>query len=246
MKDKYWAKNKYSKVDPVDYEMARFQTAAGKLIDETEKKAVSELIRASTIPRSSGINILDVATGPGRLAFYLEKQFKNATITGMDVNQNMLAKAESTAVREKSKVTFVQGDIYQMPFKDNQFDIVAGLRFSMHLPDIDSLLKELARILQKDGILIFDIFNMTSILSVKSLRTGSRGRSGGWYTVSDMIDFSFRNGLEFVRKKGIFLFGETPVRKFPEKLLFMISVSVTPPIFLQDFSTKIVLCFRKI
>lgn len=245
MKDKYWAKNKYSAVDPVDYEMARFRTNAGKLIDETEKKAVADMLWECITFHGRKINILDVATGPGRLAFFLEKQFENAKITGMDINGNMLAKAKTKARQINSKVKFVQGDIYRLPFKDDKFDAVTGLRFSMHLPGMASFMKELARVVKKDGILIFDIFNSTSILRMKSSGSNSRHKDAGWYSLSDVMGYSAQNGLELIRKKGIFLIGETLLRKFPEKLLFLAFVFVTPPLFLQDFSTKIVLCLRK-
>lgn len=237
MKDKYWAKNKYSKVDPLDYETARFRTNAGKLIDETEKKAVLDLLLNSGIENKKDLKILDVATGPGRLAFYLEDNFRNAKITAVDINENMLKRAREIAGEKKVNINFIRGDIYQLPFKENQFDAVVGLRFSMHLPDINSIISELARVLKKDGILIFDIFNLNSIL---------RLRSSGWYKVSDLIDLLPQNGLEFVQKKGLFLCGETIHRRFPDKLFFLLSAFVRPPLFLQDFSTKIVLCFRKI
>lgn len=237
MKDKYWAKKKYSQVDPVDYTLQRFSTSAGKLIDEAEKRAVLDLLQHSGKEYKKELKILDVATGPGRLAFYLEDNLREAKITGVDINENMLKRAREIAGEKKVNINFIKGDIYHLPFKKEQFDVVTGLRFSMHLPDIDSLIRELARVLKKDGILIFDIFNLNSIL---------RLRSSGWYNVSDLIDLLSQNGLEFVQKKGLFLYGETIHRRFPEKLLFMLSVFVRPPLFLQDFSTKIVLCFRKI
>src|SRR3990167_3948548 len=146
MKNKYWAKNKYSTVDPLDYEIARFRTNAGKLIDEAEKRAVLDLLLNSGIDYKKDFKILDAATGPGRLAFYLSDHLREAKITGVDINENMLRRARE----------------------------IAG------------------------------------------------------------------------QKKGLFLCGETILRTFPEKLLFILSVFVRPPLFLQNFSTKIVLCFRKI
>ncbi|OGG20635.1 hypothetical protein A3D03_03240 [Candidatus Gottesmanbacteria bacterium RIFCSPHIGHO2_02_FULL_40_13] len=246
MKNKYWAKNKYSTVDPLDYEIARFRTNAGKLIDEAEKRAVLDLLLNSGIDYKKDFKILDAATGPGRLAFYLSDHLREAKITGVDINENMLRRAREIAGEKKVNINFIKGDIYHLPFQKAQFDAVVGLRFSMHLPDIDSLIRELARVLKKDGILIFDIFNLKSILRLRSSGKNSKRQFSGWYNVSDLIDVSAQNGLEFVQKKGLFLCGETILRTFPEKLLFILSVFVRPPLFLQNFSTKIVLCFRKI
>ncbi len=244
MKDKYWAKNKYSEVHPADYEKARFYTNAGKLIDNTEKRTVLELL-IKYQKYHYRQKILDIACGPGRLSFFLEKNMENADITGIDINKNMLTGAKVNARKRKSRVKFVQADLYHLPFAPNQFDAVAGLRFSMHLPDIDTVLKEIQRVLKPEGILIFDIFNVRSILKLKSI-TGSKSVNTGLYSYQDMVGIANDNKLKFLGKRGILLFGETIIRRFPEQLLFLISPLLKPPFFLQDFSTKIVLCFRKI
>lgn len=246
MNDKYWAKNKYSTVDPLDYETARFRTNAGKLIDETEKKAVLDLLLNSGIENKKDLKILDVATGPGRLAFYLAEHLRDVKITAVDINENMLRRAREIARGKNVNINFIKGDIYHLPFKEKQFDAVTGLRFSMHLPDINILLRELARVLKKDGILIFDIFNLKSILRLRSSGKNPKRQFSGWYKVSDLIDLLPQNRLELVQKKGLFLCGETIHRRFPEKLFFLLSAFISPPLFLQNFSTKIVLCFRKI
>ena len=129
MKHKYWARKKYSQVDPIDYALQRFTTPAGKIIDEVEKKSVLDLLLNSGINRTKKLRILDVATGPGRLAFYLESHLRKAEITGIDINENMLQRARKIAVDNKSKVNFMKGDIYKLPFNENQFDVVTGLRF---------------------------------------------------------------------------------------------------------------------
>ena len=112
MKDKYWAKNKYSTVDPLDYETARFRTHAGKLIDETEKRAVLDLLLNSGVDYKKEPKILDVATGPGRLAFYLKDNLQEAKITGVDINENMLRRAREVARGKKLNINFRVFEIY--------------------------------------------------------------------------------------------------------------------------------------
>lgn len=246
MRDKYWAKNKYSKVNPADYENIRFGTNAGKLIDEVEKESVLKLLK-KYIPKTNRrtYRILDVATGPGRLAFYLEKHLPAMDITGVDINDNMLEKARQCVQENKSEVKFVTGDIYKLPFIDNQFDAVVGLRFSMHLPKIDKVIKEFSRILKKGGILIFDIFNYCSMLRFKLVNRNNKSDCG-FYTIREINKIAKIYQLELLEKKGILLFGETVLRKIPDKLLFLFSPIINPPIFIERFSTKIVLCFKKL
>lgn len=247
MKDKYWAKNKYSTINPADYENIRFGTNAGKIIDEAEKESVYKLLKKYIPKTNKGTyRILDVATGPGRLAFYLEKHLPAADITGVDINDNMLEKARRFAQENKSKVKFVTGDIYKLPFTDNQFDAVVGLRFSMHIPPIDKVIREFSRILKKDGVLIFDIFNCHSILRLKLMTGNINKENCGFYSIGEITRIARSYKLELLGYKGILLFGETLIRKFPEKLLFLLFPIVNPSPILTGISTKLVLSFKKI
>lgn len=235
--DKYNAAKKYSLVDPLEYERERFITEAGKLIDEAEKKAVLTLITDNFINKKK-LKILDLATGTGRLAFYLEKNIAGADITGVDISDNMLTRARDEAGKNNSQVKFIKGDLYKLPLAKSQFDVVAGLRFSMHLPDLDGVFRESAGVLKKRGLLIFDIFNIKSILQFRS-------KNSGCYQDREIINKAGKKGLDFVAKKGILLFGETVIRKFPKFLLFLLYPAINPPSFLEQISTKLILCFRK-
>lgn len=244
MKDKYWAMKKYGEVDPGQYEKARFRTNAGKLIDKIEKGTVLGLLIKYQKYYHKRLTILDCACGPGRLAFFLEKNLTNVAITGIDINKNMVDAAKETGLEQNSRVKFMTADFYHLPFNNNQFDVIAGLRFSMHIPDINLVLKELSRILKVGGVLIFDIFNQQSILRFNSTSEKVK-KQPGFYSCQDIIRDAYNYKLEFLGRRGIFLFGETIVRCFPDKRFFFLSLLNTPPFFLQNFSTKIVLCFRK-
>ena len=204
MKNKYWAKNKYSTVDPLDYEIARFRTNAGKLIDEAEKRAVLDLLLNSGIDYKKDFKILDAATGPGRLAFYLSDHLREAKITGVDINENMLRRAREIAGEKKVNINFIKGDIYHLPFQKAQFDAVVGLRFSMHLPDIDSLIRELARVLKKDGILIFDIFNLKSILRLRSSGKIPNANFRGGTTFLTSLMYRLKTDWSLSKKRDYF------------------------------------------
>lgn len=245
MKNKYWAKKKYSQVDPVDYALQRFTTPAGKIIDEVEKKSVLDLLLNSGMDCGKKLRILDVATGPGRLAFYLEKHLKKAEITGADINENMLKRARKIADDNKSKVKFVNGDIYNLPFKDGQFDVITGLRFSMHLPQIEKVIKEFSRVLKDGGILIFDIFNINSILRLRCLYNDEIRKSLGFYSKQEIVVKANNNSLSFLSEKSILLLGETILRFLPNRLLNFTGPIINPPFLLKSISSKLVLAFCK-
>src|SRR5437773_9327403 len=60
-------------------------------------------------------NILDVGTGTGRFAKFLEDA--GFTVIGVDVSLSMMAQAREIGVR-----TLVQADAHHLPFRDESFD----------------------------------------------------------------------------------------------------------------------------
>lgn len=228
--DCYAAREKYSRLNPVDYERDRFTGASGEAIDSVEKDAIAKLLGRNG---RSLETILDIATGPGRLAFYLEGLFGKSRICAVDINKNMLSRATGLAKKRGSKVKFFHGDIYKLPFADNTFDVVAGLRFSVHLPHLKRVLEELNRVLKKDGTLIFDVFNPQSILFFRNKE--------GYYSLKKIKNLAKDTGFVLTDYLGILSLGETLVRKLP----FTIASWLMVP-FLGRFSTKLVCSFRKI
>lgn len=246
MKDKYWAKREYGAIDTDIYDRERFFSTADKKMSEVEKETVVDLISKNQKALSGKkMQILDVACGPGRLAFYLEKNFMNANLEGVDINDNMLKGARRKARKLQSRVKFVKGDIYKLSYAKNQFDVVAGLRFSMHLPCFDQVLKELSRVLKDEGLLVFDILNPQSILRSRLYLNKIKIEESGFYTINRMVKMAKKNKLALLDFKGIWFLGQTILRMVPPKLLPYFYPLITPPPFLQHFSSKIVLCFKK-
>lgn len=105
----------------------------------------NKLIKLSKPYKNS--KILDLATGTGDIAFRYAKTSKN--VIGVDLTPEMIEIAKK---RSKSdNPTFEVGDILNLRFNDNQFDIISisfGIR---NVDDIGLALKEMHRILTKHG-----------------------------------------------------------------------------------------------
>ncbi len=100
------------------------------------------------------LDILDVATGTGDVAFELRRQSPDASITGLDFSEAMLQLADAKAARHGGRFTFVQGDAQQLPFEDGSFDAVTiayGLR---NLAQPETGLAEFQRVLRPGGRLV--------------------------------------------------------------------------------------------
>lgn len=94
---------------------------------------------------------LDLCCGTGTSTFALSKKFR--LVTGLDFNQEMLARAKEKAKKHhlQAKVKLVQGDAMHLPFADNSFACVSicfGLR---NVPDAAQTIAEAYRVLQPGG-----------------------------------------------------------------------------------------------
>lgn len=101
------------------------------------------------------VHILDVATGTGDLAVELCRRIPAASVTGVDLSEEMLRIGREKMEKEglTSRVTLRKADCLDLPFPDGTFDAVTvayGVRNFEHL---DKGYAEMARVLKPGGML---------------------------------------------------------------------------------------------
>ncbi len=110
----------------------------------------------SIIGRLQPRSVLELACGPGRLS---------AEVTGLsfgvgvDASLPMLRKA---AARTQSRAwSFLRGDAFCLPFRDETFDLIYTARFVRHFREEERarLYGEIRRLLRPMGILVLDALN---------------------------------------------------------------------------------------
>jgi demethylmenaquinone methyltransferase/2-methoxy-6-polyprenyl-1,4-benzoquinol methylase len=95
-----------------------------------------------------GSRALDLATGTGDIAFALAK--RAARVIGLDVTPRMIELARRKTNREGAP-TFLVGDMGALPFPAGSFDLVTtgyGLR---NVPDLQTAIDEMLRVLKPSG-----------------------------------------------------------------------------------------------
>jgi SAM-dependent methyltransferase len=105
---------------------------------------------AEHVPVPPGGQILDVAGGTGQTGRHLARGGASAVI--VDLTLPMLA-AGLRSVREEGRgdVVFARGDAADLPFPDDQFDVVV-CRFAMHhMDDPSAAVAEMARVCRPEG-----------------------------------------------------------------------------------------------
>ncbi len=100
--------------------------------------------------------ILDVCCGTGDLALRLAK-LSDAEITGLDYSEPMLeiARQKAATLPEGKKVTFLYGDVGELPFRDGYFDAV-GISFAFRNltyknPNTKKYMGEILRVVRPGG-----------------------------------------------------------------------------------------------
>ncbi len=78
-------------------------------------------------------------------------------VVAVDVVPEVLAEGRSRAEREFTNVTFVEGDVTNLPFEDGSFDLAASVRTLHHVPRPELVVAELTRVIGFSGqVLIVD------------------------------------------------------------------------------------------
>lgn len=108
--------------------------------------------------------ILDVGSGTGRYGLQLAKDFPNAHVVISDIVPESLELAEHIA-REMGirNVSFEKQDVNALSYPDESFDVVFCDAVIQHLPNVRNAMKEMRRVLKKDGVLIVSAVNTCGI-----------------------------------------------------------------------------------
>ena len=103
---------------------------------------------------SSGMKVLDIASGTCDLAIKFARQAGDGNVVASDINHEMLAIGKTRMEREGYHCHAVEADAENLPFPENTFDVITvsfGIRNMTHK---DRALKEMFRVLKPEGKLI--------------------------------------------------------------------------------------------
>ena len=103
-----------------------------------------------------GQHVLSLACGQGQDARLLAHL--GATVTGVDISEEMLRHARRHETADARGITYVQGDVEDLgPFADASFDGVLCHMALMDVPDLPATIRAVARVLKGRGWFVFSI-----------------------------------------------------------------------------------------
>ena len=123
-------------------------------------------------PMREGTKILDIATGTGVIPIKILNKFgNNHQIHGLDITHSMLINA-NRKLKEKdlsNSIDFTCASAMEIPYKQKSFDLVlCGL--ATHHMNVDTLLKEVYRILRVGGQLSFEDVGSSKLWKIPGVK----------------------------------------------------------------------------
>ena len=126
----------FDRIAPVYDVMNRVMTAG---LDRSWRRLAVEAVI------QPGDRVLDACCGTGDLAVAAERE--GGIVTGLDFSPRMLERAR----RKSETVTWIEGDLLELPFEDGSFD-AATVGFGVrNVADLEAGLAELQRVLRPGG-----------------------------------------------------------------------------------------------
>ena len=159
-------------------------------VDDT---AIAEKLLAF-IPDDFAGSLLDVPVGTAVFTHKKYKRMKNVAVTCLDYSEDMLEQAQKR-LSGLDNIDFVQGDVGNLKFKDNSFDIVLSMNGFHAFPDKTAAYKETYRVLKNGGMFLgcFYIKGRSKITDrlVKYILSPK-----GWFTPPFETEESLKTRLE--------------------------------------------------
>ena len=131
-------------------QFTRWAKPFAELPVHAEAESMERTLDACSV--SKGMNVLDVACGPGIVACELARS--GAQVTGIDLTPAMIDQAYQRADSMGVNVDYQTGDALHLPFDTASFDRVVTRYSFHHMPDPGKVLAEMVRVCRPGGRVI--------------------------------------------------------------------------------------------
>src|SRR3989338_5629895 len=159
------------------------------------------------IKKRENTRLLDIACGQGTLLSLAEKYVKTF---GVDISAEAIKKAKRNAPKSVLKVSAAE----KMPFSKEHFDYVTCMGSLEHFFNVDRALKEMRRVMKKDGKAVIHVQNSQYLIH-KILGINSQGQinerlatEGEWrniiekhFFISEVYKYNTRFYFQWIPKK---------------------------------------------
>ena len=144
-----------------DYKTEFWEKTDREYEDQADRMAIRKLL-----PKRME-KFADIGGGYGRLASEYLKRARKVYI--FDYSKSELKQAKEIY---GDKIETKAGDIYKLPFKDNELDGLMMVRVTHHLKHLDKAIAELYRVLKPGGVAVIEVANKRTLPKIARYVTG--------------------------------------------------------------------------
>ncbi len=134
-------------------------------------------------------SVLDFGCGPGTISVGLATAIAPGELHGIDKEESQINMARAAAkAGGHENTTFHVGDVTDLPFEDDSFNVAHCHAVLMHVPDTEATLAEVKRVLKPGGIISSREFILgSSFLGSSFLEPGAEETAPAWETFGNLL-----------------------------------------------------------
>lgn len=146
---------------------------------------------------TSGLTVLDCGCGPGSISLDIAEIVSPASVFGIDLSPIQIEQAQLLQQqRNITNASFSTASVYELPFENEQFDVVFAHAVLYHVQQPEKALQEFRRVLKPNGLLALrDACHRGDLMEPDSV-----GLTAAWQTIERVftyqggnIDFGMRH-----------------------------------------------------
>ena len=169
--------------------------------------------------------VLEVGGGEGELAERIMAQL-GADLIGVDQSDGMVA------VQRAKGIDARVGDVRELQFDDEEFDVAVAAWMLYHVADVDLALSELARVLRVGGVLVAATNSLEHLLELRDLAGFGRRRWPLKFRSENGVDALARHFAQVDRRdaRGSVTMDDATVRGFAASSPWLAPLVTMPPL----------------
>ena len=156
------------------------------------------------------LNILDIGSGTGRYGVKIAQDYPDSKTIISDILEESLDVGRKLAEYVDAKnVNFQREDVLKMSFPDDYFDIVFSDALIQHVPNYQSAIEEMKRVLKLGGVMIVSSVNYWNFHSLYKLFLKLRGNEYAYgyektFTKYELRKLLINHDLRIVGEDGFY------------------------------------------
>ncbi len=162
------------------------------------------------LPAKIAPNCLDLACGTADITKAVSQLYVDGTVTGLDLNEKMIQNAKLQS--KHSSIRFEIGDMCNLTYENESFDIVTGGYALRNAPDLSKAIKEIHRVMKPGAFAAFLDFSKP------------KNRIAAYFEYLILLFWGNLWGIIFHGKAEIYGYIAESLKRFPHREAFSVQL----------------------